>query len=118
MFWIGKSLKVEDHKSNLGKSIRNTYLRKVTTLNMTTGKMTGQDMSIVIEEEVEAVEVVEDVEVTFSNVSSNFAPFSFVYFKLTGLNVTGNRYDGSPDWKHDKFHEVQDNQDEEMFENY
>ena len=31
---------------------------------------------------------------------------------------TGNRYDGSPDWKHDKFHEVQDNRDEEMFENY
>ena len=34
------------------------------------------------------------------------------------MNFTGNRYDGSPDWKHDKFHEVQDNRDEEMFENY
>ena len=57
MSWIAKSLKVEDHKSNLGKSIRNMYRKKDTILNMITGKMTGQDMSVVSVVEDEGVDV-------------------------------------------------------------
>ena len=41
---------------------------------------------------------------------------SLVFLWLKGLFFTGNRYDRSPEWKHDKFHEVQDDQ-EGMFEN-
>ena len=72
VFWIVKSLKVEDRKSNLGKSIRSMCPKGGTILNMITGKATSLVMEIV-EAITEAEDVVEAVEavvliIIFTNV--------------------------------------------------
>ena len=73
VFWIVKSLKVEDRKSNLGKSIRNMCLKGGTILNMITGKATSLVMEVVeaiieVEDAVEAVEAVVLIIIIFTNV--------------------------------------------------